>query len=408
MSTPRQNAGSSRSFAAMLRQPRVRLFALVSLVGLFAAGCADNAQQTTLEPQGPAANDINNLSNLTFLIAGVVFILVEVGVLFVVWKFRTRKGDEDPDALPTQVHGHTMAEIGWTALPALILVGLAIPTVATVIDLGSEPDDALEVRVVGQQWWWSYDYDLDGDGVFADDDVNAPGYENPEEFATDIETATEMVIPINTPVYLSIESRDVIHSFWIPALNGKKDAVPGRTHHLTLEADEPGTYVGQCTEFCGLSHAYMRMTVRAVTMEDYEAWVEAQLADAVAPTDDLAAAGQAVFEAQCTSCHLVEGLNEDTYDGAAQTSGAAPNLTHFADRGTYAGGVFDLWVDTDGDGIVEADEIGGELDTNQLEAWLRNPPEEKPLAPDQTRGMPDLGLSESDIDALVAYLAGLE
>ncbi len=390
-----------------LRGARLRTVGVFAAVGLALSGCAADAPQTTLEPEGPAAEQIDNLSDLTFLIAAVVFVLVQAGVLFVVWKFRTRK-DDDPTELPTQLHGNTKAEIGWTALPAVLLVGLAIPTVATTLDLAQEPEDALQVRVVGQQWWWSYDYDIDGDGVYPDDDVNIEGIEAPEEYETDIETATELVIPVGVPVYLDIEARDVIHSYWIPALNGKKDAVPGRTHHLTLEADEPGTYLGQCTEYCGLSHAYMRQRVRALPQDEYDQWVEDQLRPAESPTDELAAQGEEIFTAQCTSCHLVNGLNDDEFDGAAQVSGAAPNLTHFASRATYAGGIFDLWVDADGDGIVETEEIGGQLERNQLEAWLRNPPGEKPLAPAESRGMPDLGLSEADIDALVAYLTALD
>lgn len=389
-----------------LTSAKARLVALVTLVGLAASACASNAQQTTLEPQGPAADKINNLSNITFLIAGVVFVIVEVGVLFVVWKFRKRKDDDD--SVPTQIHGHTKAEIGWTVLPAVILAFLAVATVGTILDLADEPEDALQVRVVGQQWWWSYDYDIDGDGLHADGDVNQPGIENPEEYETDIEVANEMVIPVGVPVYLDIESRDVIHSFWIPALNGKKDAVPGRTHHLTLEADEPGTYVGQCTEYCGLSHAYMRMTVRALPQDEYDQWVADQLAEAAEPASELAAEGEETFGTLCASCHLVEGLNTDTYEGADQVSGAAPNLTHFASRSGYAGGIFELWQDLDGDGIVETEEIGGQIETNQLEAWLRNPPGEKALYPDGKRGMPDLGLNEAQIDALVAYLIGLE
>lgn len=384
---------------------RARLLGLLTVIGLAVAACAPDAKQTTLEPKGPAARSIDNLSDFTFILAGIVFLFVELGVLFVIWKFRKRKDDDGSEVV--QVHGHTLAELGWTALPALILVGMAIPTVGVILDLAEKPEDALHVRVVGQQWWWSYDYDLDGDGIFPDNDVNSPGIENPEEYETDIETANDMVIPVGKPVYLSIESRDVIHSYWIPALNGKKDAVPNRTHHITIEADEPGTFVGQCTEFCGLSHAYMRMTVTALPQDEFDAWVENQLKPAETPTDELALQGLDIFQGQCTTCHMVRGVNDD-YDGADQVSNAAPNLTHFASRGTYAGGIFDLWVDLDGDGIVEAEEIGVELERNQLEAWLRNPPAEKAMSPDDKRGMPDLGLSEADIDALVAYLTGLE
>src|SRR5690606_4437771 len=140
----------------------------------------------------------------------------------------------------------------------------------TLLDLEDHPDDALEVTVIGQQWWWEYRYDIDGDGE------------------DDIITANDLVIPAGKAVSLSIESRDVIHSFWIPRLNGKRDAVPGRSHPLLLEANEPGVYRGQCTEFCGLSHAYMQMRVVALSEADYEAWVANQLKGAEVPSDDLA------------------------------------------------------------------------------------------------------------------------
>lgn len=389
---------------------RGRTAGLLALAGLLLAGCGDRSDrpQTIFDPAGGAADKIDGLTDLTLIMAGVVFVLVQGGVLFVLWKFRERK-DDDPEALPEQLHGNTKLEIGWTALPAVILAFLAVFTVSTILDLAQDPgEEALQVRVVGQQWWWAYDYDINGNGVFADDDVNAAGIEHPEEYESDIETATEMVIPVGRPVYLSIQSRDVIHSYWIPALNGKKDAVPGRTHYITFEADAPGTYIGQCTEFCGLSHAYMRQVVHALPEDEYEAWVERQLQPANEPSTPEEQAGLELFEGRCASCHLIEGVNTEDFDGADQESGAAPNLTHFASRGTYAGGMFQLWRDLDGSSVIEWDEIGGELNRNQLEAWLRNPPAEKYMAPDDFRGMPNLGLSEAEIDNLVAYLTSLD
>lgn len=397
-------------FRTAVASTRARTFGLLALAGLFLAGCGDRDErpQTIFDPAGPAAEKIDGLTDLTLIMAAVVFVLVEVGVLFLVWKFRARK-DDDPEELPEQLHGNTKLEIGWTALPAVILAFLAVFTVSTILDLAEDPgEEALNVRVVGNQWWWGYDYDIDGDGVYPDDDVNAEGIEGREEYETDIETATEMVIPVGRPVYLAIQSRDVIHSYWIPALNGKKDAVPGRTHFLTLEADEPGTYIGQCTEFCGLSHAYMRQVVHALPEDEYEIWVQEQLEEADEPETAELAAGLELFEGRCASCHLVEGVNTDTYDGAAQESGAAPNLTHFASRGVYAGGMFSLYDDANGNDVIDWDEIGGDVDRNQLEAWLRNSPSEKPMAPDDFRGMPNLGLSESEIDLLVAYLLSLD
>jgi cytochrome c oxidase subunit 2 len=389
---------------------RARTAGLLALAGLLLAGCGgrDDRPQTIFDPAGPAADKIDGLTDLTLIMAGVVFVLVEVGVLVVLWKFRARK-DDDPDELPEQLHGNTKLEIGWTALPAVILAFLAVFTVSTILELAEDPgEEALTIRVTGQQWWWAYDYDIDGDGTYADADVNANGIERPEEYESDIETATEMVIPAGRPVRLEITSRDVIHSYWIPALNGKKDAVPGRTHYLTFEADEPGTYIGQCTEYCGLSHAYMRQVVHALPQDEYDAWVESQLQPATDPAGPEEQAGLEVFEGRCASCHLVEGVNTEDYDGADQESGAAPNLTHFAGRGTYAGGMFQLWRDADGNDVIDWAEIGGELNRNQLEAWLRNPPGEKYMAPDDFRGMPNLGLSEAEIDNLVAYLISLD
>ena len=394
---------------SLLTGARARLLGLV-LAGLLLAGCGgiDERPQTTFDARGPAADKILGLTNLTLIMAAVVFVLVQGGVLFIIWKFRARK-DQDPDELPDQLHGNTKLEIGWTALPAVILAFLAVFTVSTILDLAEDPgEEALHIRVVGQQWWWAYDYDLDDDGVYADDDVNAEGIEHPEEYETDIETANELVIPVGRPVALQIQSRDVIHSFWIPALNGKKDAVPGRTHYLSLTASEPGTYVGQCTEYCGLSHAYMRQVVHALPQEEYDAWVESQTQEAAEPGSAEEQAGLELFEGRCASCHLIEGVNTETYEGADQESGAAPNLTHFAGRGVYAGGKFQLWDDADDSSVIEWDEIGGDLDRNELEAWLRNPPAEKPMAPDDFRGMPNLGLSEADIDSLVAYLTSLD
>jgi mono/diheme cytochrome c family protein len=157
------------------------------------------------------------------------------------------------------------------------------------------------------------------------------------------------------------------------------------------------------------------MRVVALSEADYAAWEAGQLEGAVDPDDDLAVQGQDLFRTTCSQCHLIsgEGGNEEAreeggIDGAALVAGAAPNLTHFASRGVFAGGVFDLWVDQDGNGEVDPDEIGEELNVAVLEAWLRDPPGQKPMAPDQARGMPDLNLTEEQIDALVAYLETLE
>lgn len=364
--------------------------ALVAPLVLVLGACAENAPLDTLEPKGPEARSIDNLVNPVFFIAGVVFVLVQAGVLFLAWRFRRRRDDDG--SLPTQTHGNFKLEIGWTILPALLLAGVGGASVLTLLDLEDQPAGAQEVTVIGQQWWWEYRYDVDGDGE------------------DDIITANDLVIPAGKPISLTITSRDVIHSFWIPALNGKRDAVPGREHPLLIEADKPGVYRGQCTEFCGLSHSRMGMRVVALPAADYEAWQQNQLEGAKEPTGSLARQGRETFRTGCSACHLVRGAagNEDLFKGTAQVSGAAPDLTHFASRGVFAGGVFDTWVDQDGNGEIDIDERGGEFNVADIVAWLRDPPGQKPMYPDGGRGMPNLNLTDEQIRALVAYLETLE
>ena len=364
--------------------------ALLGVPILLALGaCATDAPLDSLNPKGPEADAIQNLVVPVFAIAAVVFVLVEFGVLFLAIKFRRRKDD---DSLPVQHHGNFKLEIGWTILPALVLAGVGAASVFTLFDLADTPADAQEVTVIGQQWWWEYRYDVDGDGE------------------DDIITANDLVIPVGQPIALTIQSRDVIHSFWIPALNGKRDAGPGRAQPLTIEADEPGVYRGQCSEFCGLSHSYMRMRVVALAAADYKTWQDNQLTGADVPQEALAKKGLEQFRISCSGCHLASGPggDADIYKGTAQVSGAAPNLTHFASRGVFAGSIFDLWLDTNVNGEVDTEEIGKIFNVADVKKWLRNPPAEKPMYPQGGRGMPNLQLTESQIDALVAYLRTLE
>ena len=367
---------------------------------LLVTGCAADAELDTLQPQGPTARDIDKLLDPVLIIAYVVFFLVFGATIFIWWKFRDRHEDEE---FPTQVHGNTKLEILWTIIPTLILAVVSVFTLITLSSVNStETNEVLvtveeesvvwepEVVVVGQQWWWEFRYYFDGlDGVDLSDARNLP--------PADIVTAGQLVMPTGQEIELSITSRDVIHSFWIPALNGKRDAAPGRVHPWKLEADEPGVYFGQCTEFCGLSHSRMRMQAIALEPEDFQTWVDQQLTDQDSDsiTDEAVARGLTVFENQCARCHVVNGVNEETSIGADLVSNAAPNLTHFMSRTTYAGGIFNLY------------EPDGTIDRTQLEAWLRNAPAEKPAYAEGRRGMPALGLSEDEIDDVVAYLETL-
>jgi len=326
------------------------------------SACSTDTPQSVLQPQGEFARKADALWDITFAIAIAVFVVVQGLLLYAIFRYRHKPGRE-----AAQFHGNTRLEIAMTIIPALILLGLAIPTVATVFDLAAEPTgaDVIHISVEGRQFWWRYDYtDLD------------------------IVTANELHIPTGQPIDLSIEGYDVNHSFWVPRLGGTQDVVPGRTSRLTLEADDPGTYLGQCKEFCGLSHSNMNLRVIAHDPGDFEQWVSDQQEPAAAPSDSLAAEGAELFvngaaDAQfaggpsCASCHAIEGL-----DGAVGIIG--PNLTHFAARNTFAGAIF-------------------QNNESNLRAWLANPPERKPGSQ-----MPNLQLTTGQIDALVAYLQTLE
>jgi len=379
--------------------------------GVVAAGCAEDAPQDTWDPAGPNAQRIHDLQWPVFAIAGLVIVLVFAAIIYAVLRYRDRG-----QPIPKQTHGKPALEIGLTILPALILIGVAVPTVGTLMALSKTSDTECVVNVTGQQWWWEVDY---------------PQQEGCGGIDTSIVSSGQMVIPTGTKVLVRGTSRDVIHSWWIPRLNGKRDMVPGRVHTVRLEADRPGIYAGQCTEFCGLSHANMRMEVVALDPADFEAWKANQLAEYTAPEESsLAALGEEVFLAQCASCHQVNGLLDAEgvpSIAAPETrvySGAAPNLSHLMSRNTFAGASWDLLTEECRDRVWNAspEEFGARylegvtaecLNEVDLREWLRNAPEKKPMFADPEelaatgdlyRGMPYLALSEAQIDQLVAYL----
>ncbi|NBT37008.1 MAG: cytochrome c oxidase subunit II, partial [Actinobacteria bacterium] len=308
--------------------PRIRNGVVLGLGAIVLTSCASNAPQDTWAPKGPNAQTIDDLQKPVFAVAGIIGLIVAFAVGYAVYKFKDRG-----QPIPEQTHGKPALEITLTIIPALILTVIGVFTFRTVFDLSKTSDTEMVINVTGQQWWWEYDYPVQ------------------EEFGITkpIITSGQLVIPAGTKVLLRQTSRDVIHSYWIPALNGKRDAVPGRVHTNRIEADEPGIYAGQCTEFCGLSHANMRMEAVALSKADFAKWVEGQLAEYKSPAEgSLAKEGESVFINQCVRCHQVNGLKRD--DGtpiiAAPdeniVSGAAPNLSHLMSRNTFAGAMFDL------------------------------------------------------------------
>ena len=304
---------------------RGALFALVGGIALVAAGCSSNDNgQNSLKPAGRNAQLIFDLFIPIVIVAGVIGVLVVGATVIFAIKFRHREGKNEN---PKQIHGNTKLEIGWTIVPALILAVIAVPTVSTIFDLAKDPGpSALQVTVEGKQWWWQFSY--------------------PDQ---KVVTADELVIPAGRPVKVHLTACDgtgtaktcnVIHSFWVPELNGKKDVVPGHDNWTTIEADDPGTYLGQCAEYCGLSHANMRFRVIAKSKEDFAQWVSDQQQGPAVPlfeSDGTTPAGDAqnlvANTFACTNCHVLDDSSKATY---------GPNLTHLASRSTFASGSYPL------------------------------------------------------------------
>ena len=336
---------------AKLRRTRPRrllaaLWVPAAMVLFTSCGSGRNSQDT-FDPQGPVARQLDDLIRPVFLVAAFVFVLVQGLVLYVAVRFRRRSDDE----APRQVHGNARMELGWTFAPALVLVPVTVATLVVVADINRRPEGpgVVPVTVVGHQFWWEYRYPDHG-----------------------VVTANEMHIPVRTKVDITLRSNDVIHSFWPPKLAGKVDVIPNRTNHMSLEADKPGTYFGQCGEFCGLSHANMRLRVVAHEPDAFDDWVRANAAEAPRPTGGEAAEGAAMFRQKgCASCHSVKGF-------AAGEVG--PDLTHLKQRKVFAGAMFPM-------------------NDKNLRVWLRDPPAEKPGST-----MPNLNLSEDEITKLIAYL----
>jgi cytochrome c oxidase subunit II len=306
----------------------VGLSVVLGSVSLLTACSAEDNGQNSLKPEGPAAEKIDNLFVPVFWISVVIGVLVLGAVVVFALRFRYRTGKNEN---PKQIHGSTPLEIGWTIVPALILAVVAVPTVLTIFDLNEEPSgDVLNVTAIGKQWWWEFKY--------------------PRQ---EVVTANELVIPSGRPVKVNLTACDeslpdecnVIHSFWVPELAGKRDVVPGRETFTTIEADKPGTYLGQCAEYCGLSHANMRFRVIAMEPGEFDDWIGDQQQGPAVPFQvgtgaEVQPAGptQELISTrfQCTNCHTLTDSKVSTY---------GPNLTHFASRTTFASGYYELTRD---------------------------------------------------------------
>jgi cytochrome c oxidase subunit 2 len=345
--------------------------------------CAKDAPQDTLNPAGRLATEPDHLFKSILWFAVVpVFVVVEGLLLFSVIRYRHRQGRPEP------VEASHPTKLRWVVVPALVMMFVDLFPFAeeakTTFELAKEPKgDVLEVEVYGHMWWWEFLY---------------PGYVVPR-LRVPIITANELHIPTGRPVRLILRSIEpgrpapeegrlaagVIHSFWVPRLAGKQDVVPGRDNKLTLVADKPGVYHGQCAEYCNLSHANMRLRVVAHKPADFDAWIAQQKRPAVKPASGPAAEGYEIFTGNkggCIACHTVVGI-----EGASARVG--PDLTHLKSRETFAGAVF-------------------ENTAENLTRWVKDPPAMKPMRPKEGTGMPKRGLSDEEVAKVVAYLETLK
>lgn len=335
----------------------IRALAVIGLSGL--AGCQHasvyDGPMTTMVPTTDFGWIIQDIYIFILWLALIVFILVEGMLLYTVVRYRRRPGQP----VPEQLHGNTRLEIAWTIAPAFILVAIAVPTVQAIFTTQAPPPNmsqALKVKAIGHQWWFEFQYpDLK------------------------ITTANELHVKKGQTVYFDLESADVIHSFWFPVQGGKRDMVPTKTNHLWFTPDRAGRFLGQCVEFCGASHANMRMVIYIHEPAEFDQWVASQKAPATAPRDGtVAAQGAALFTAKgCAGCHAIDG-------NPAAAGRIGPDLSHFGNRSTVAAGM-------------------AENNAKELAAWLRNPQQYKPGAL-----MPNLDLNEDEIASLVAYLHNLK
>ena len=314
------------------------------------SGPAAGGPPATLQPAGPAAASIAHLSVVMTVVAAIVFGIVMV---LLIWPFvRRRTAGSDAPPVDERKWEFRWIVIGGGLIPMLILAGVFALSLLVMRD-ERQPDTPYEVDVVGHQWWWEVRYS--GAGVV---------------------TANEIHIPVGRAVRIHLASADVIHSFWVPQLQGKTDAITGQLNETWLKADRAGVYRGECAEFCGLQHAKMAFVVVADLPADYDTWLASQQAPAALPTDSSAALGQRVFLAQsCSFCHAIRG----TAAGAR----VGPDLTHLASRRTLASGTLD---NTRGN----------------LAAWIENPDRLKPGTT-----MPPVPLDGASLGALLAYLETL-
>src|SRR5690348_2183770 len=338
---------------------RASLLGAVSALIAAVSGCSPSYPMDTLSNGSDFARRIHSIYLMVNWIDFVIMVIVLVVMFLAIFWYSTRVGEPGE---PSTVTSDIRLEVAWTAIPALILVFITVPTIRTI--WATQPDhwspDGLTIKVIAHQWWWEFQYPQYG-----------------------IDTADEVHLEAGRTVHFTMESADIIHSFWIPALGGKRDVVPGQINSITYTPDQLGEFYGQCVEFCGDSHANMRLRGFVQSKADFGQWVKQQQSAPVAPTEGPAAAGAQIFaDAPCAICHTVKGISGFSEQYVGKFKG--PDLTHFGSRTTLAGSILDNTP-------------------KNLAEWIQDPDKVKPGA-----HMPTLGVQGKDLNDLVAYLESLK
>jgi cytochrome c oxidase subunit 2 len=308
-------------------------------------------------PESTPAHSISHLAWFVLAITGAIFVVVGGLLLYAVIRFRRRANDDGTE--PAQFYGSGPIEAAWTTVPILIVVVFSLATARVIQEVqdARKPATALDVQIIGHQWWWEIHYPKLG-----------------------IVTANELHVPVSQtqdrlPTFIDLRSADVVHSFWVPRLAGKTDLIPNRVNSTWIEPERTGLFVGQCAKYCGAQHAKMLLRVYVDSRADFDLWVKQQQKQAV--DNPAVAAGRLVFErTACINCHAAGGTVGNGRFG--------PDLTHLMSR------------DTLGSGALSNSPAG-------LRAWIKSPEHFKPGVL-----MPAMNLNDADLDQLVAYLTTLK
>lgn len=340
---------------------QAKLVALFLGAGLGIAACG--GPQSAVDSAGIQAERLEFLWWLFFWITAVVYIVVML-VLIIAWIRNKRTNEKDlPDTIPDPDRENRATKIvgGAVAVTVVTLFVLMITSFRAggAINSLSEQAPDLAIKVTGHQWWWEVEY------------------QDEKTAGNNVTTANEIHVPVGRTVKLMLQSNDVIHSLWMPNLHGKKDLIPIYPTTLYFRADRPGTFWGQCAEFCGYQHAKMRIIITAETPEDFQKWLDSGRQTPTYPTEAKLQRGEEIFTTSvCAQCHTINGTPAGGRVG--------PNLTHIASRPYIAAGSL-------------------RNTPENLASWITDPQTIKPGI-----RMPQNLYSDEDLQALVAYLSGLK